>query len=100
MILTKHAEVRIQQRCIPKLVLDLLLQYGEVEHQHGGTELVYFKARDFAKARGHLERMLKEFDKLRDAYLIRGHQEEEERDIIITTGYLKGSPRTKTKAHQ
>ena len=42
MILTKHTEVRIQQRCIPELVLDLLLQYGEVEHQHGGTDLVYF----------------------------------------------------------
>jgi hypothetical protein len=98
MILTKHAEVRIQQRCIPELILDLLLQYGEVEHQHGGTELVYFKARNFAKARNHLESMLKEFDRLRDAYLVRSRQDEE--DIIITSGYLQGSPRTKTNIHQ
>jgi len=97
MILTKHAEVRIQQRCIPELVLDLLLQYGEVEKQHGGTELIYFKKKDFAKAKEHLEKMLKEFDKLRNTYLIKSQQDEE---IIITSGYLKGSPRTKTNINK
>ena len=95
MILTKHTEVRIQQRCIPKLVLNFLLQYGKVEHQHGGTDLVYFKSKDFTKARKHLESMLKEFDKMRDTYLVRSKQEED--DVIITSGYLQGSPRTKTK---
>ncbi|WP_262965152.1 hypothetical protein [Methylobacter psychrophilus] len=95
MILTKHTEVRIQQRCIPELVLDLLLQYGEVEHQYGGTDLVYFKSKSFTKARKHLENMLKEFDKMKDTYLVRSKQDEN--NIIITSGYLQGSPRTKTK---
>ena len=95
MILTKHTEVRIQQRCIPELVLDLLLQYGEVEHQHGGTDLVYFKSKNFTKARKHLENMLKEFDKMKDTYLVRSIQDED--DVIITSGYLQGSPRTKGK---
>ena len=95
MILTKHTEVRIQQRCIPELVLDLLLQYGEVEHQHGGTDLVYFKSKNFIKARKHLENMLKEFDKMKDTYLVRSKQDED--DVIITSGYLLGSPRTKPK---
>ena len=95
MILTKHTEVRIQQRCIPELVLDLLLQYGEVEHQHGGTDLVYFKSKNFIKARKHLENMLKEFDKMKDTYLVRSKQDEN--DVIITSGYLQSSPRTKAR---
>ena len=94
MILTKHAESRVQQRCIPQLVLDLLLDYGAIEHQRGGTELIYFKTKNFEKARKQVERMLQEFDKLRDAYLVKSNQGEG--DIIITAGYLKGSPRTKT----
>ena len=94
MILTKHTAVRIQQRCIPELVLDLLLKYGEVEHQHGGTDLVYFKSKNFTKARKHLEIMLKEFDKMKDTYLVRSIKDEG--DVIITSGYLQGSPRTKT----
>lgn len=95
MILTKHTETRIQQRCIPKLVLDLLLEHGAIEHQHGGTEMVYFKKKNFTKARKHLENMLKEFDKMKDTYLVRSKQDED--NIIITSGYLQGSPRTKTK---
>ena len=94
MILTKHTETRIQQRCIPKLVLDLLLEHGAIEHQHGGTELVYFKTKNIERARKQLERTLKEFDKLRETYLVKSNQEMD--DIIITAGYLKGSPRTKT----
>lgn len=94
MILTKHAETRIQQRCIPKLVLDLLIEYGAVEHQQGGTELIYFKAKNFEKARKKLEQMLKEFDKLKDVYMIKSQQEEE---VVVTTAYLTGSPRTKTR---
>ncbi len=98
MILTKHAEVRIQQRCIPELALELLIQYGEVERQNGGTKMIYFKAKSFEKARKHLEKMLKDMDKLRNAYLIKAKQKEE--DIIITSGYLNGSPRTKTNIHK
>lgn len=95
MILTKHAETRIQQRCISELALELLLRYGNVERQHGGTELVHFKAKDFAKARKYLEGVLREFDKLRNIYLIANPVEEEK--VVITTGYLHKSPRTKTK---
>jgi hypothetical protein len=95
MILTKHAEIRLQQRCIPELALELLIRYGNVERQRGGTELVHFKAKDFAKARKHLEGVLREFDKLRDLYLVANPVEEEK--VIITTGYLDKSPRTRTK---
>lgn len=39
---TKHAAVRIQQRGIPPLVVDLLLQFGRREHDHNGAEILYF----------------------------------------------------------
>jgi hypothetical protein len=95
MILTKHAEIRLQQRCIPELALELLIRYGNVEHQPGGTELVHFKEKSYARARKDLEITLRELDKLRDAYLVTQHAEEGE--IIITAGYLSKSPRTKTR---
>lgn len=39
---TEHAAVQIQQRGIPPLVVDLLLQFGRREHDHRGAEIVYF----------------------------------------------------------
>lgn len=42
MKVTKHAAVRIQQRGIPPLVVDLLLQFGQREHDHHGAEIYYF----------------------------------------------------------
>ena len=40
--LTKHAKVRMQQRGIGPEVLDDLLAYGRVVHDHRGAEIVYF----------------------------------------------------------
>lgn len=39
---TDHATIRCQQRGIPLLVVDLLLQFGRREHDHRGAEIVYF----------------------------------------------------------
>ncbi len=41
MDLTRHAEVRMQQRGIPPLVVDLLLRFGRTEHR-GGAEIRFF----------------------------------------------------------
>lgn len=45
MITTIHADIRCQQRGIPTLVLDLLLQFGHREHDHAGAEIVFFDRR-------------------------------------------------------
>ena len=42
---TAHASIRSQQRGIPPLVVDLLLQFGCREHDHTGAEIVYFDRR-------------------------------------------------------
>ena len=45
MQLTKHAAIRAQQRAIPKLVLDLLLQFGSTENAGDGATKYFFDHR-------------------------------------------------------
>lgn len=40
--LSDHARIRMQQRGIPPLVLDCLLEYGHAEYDHHGALVVYF----------------------------------------------------------
>ena len=37
-----HARVRMQQRGIPPVVLDCLLEYGRITHDHHGAQIIYF----------------------------------------------------------
>lgn len=41
-MLTLHAHTRRQQRAIPALVIDLLLQFGAAEKSGGGTSKLFF----------------------------------------------------------
>ena len=41
-MLTKHARIRSQQRVIPPLMVDLLLQWGTTEKVAGGATKVFF----------------------------------------------------------
>lgn len=41
-MITPHAQARMQQRGIPPGILDLLLSYGSVEHDHHGAEVYHF----------------------------------------------------------
>ena len=41
-MLTPHAEIRVQQRGVDRQVLDCLLLYGRREFDHFGCEIVYF----------------------------------------------------------
>lgn len=42
MSLSKHAQVRQQQRGIPKVVIDWLLSLGTTTYNHDGTEILFF----------------------------------------------------------
>ena len=44
MVLSEHAKVRMQQRGIPRRVIDWLAAYGAVDYQRG-SELYYFNQR-------------------------------------------------------
>lgn len=43
--LTRHAEARRQQRGVPRLVIDLLLDYGVEESAGAGARTVFFDKR-------------------------------------------------------
>jgi hypothetical protein len=45
LVLTHHAEARMRQRGIPGDVLDCLLDFGTVRHDHQGAEVIYFEKR-------------------------------------------------------
>lgn len=70
MVLSDHARIRMQQRGIPRRVIDWLAAYGEIDHQRG-SELFYFTPR----ARRALERdvgrrQLRRYAKALNAYMI------------------------------
>jgi len=43
--LSAHATARLRQRGVPSRVLDLLLHYGDVAHDHHGAEIIHFGPR-------------------------------------------------------
>lgn len=72
---THHAAVRIQQRAIPPLVVDLLLEFGSSEPSGDGTSKLYFdkparrKVKNYAgPLAGYLEQHL-------DVYAVVGADE-------------------------
>ncbi|MFA5914683.1 MAG: hypothetical protein WC830_14110 [Burkholderiales bacterium] len=42
---TQHSQIRAQQRGIPPLIIDLLIQFGVREPAGDGTEAIYFDKR-------------------------------------------------------
>jgi hypothetical protein len=42
---SRHARARMQQRCIPVAVVQQLLDFGTVQHDHRGALIVYFDKR-------------------------------------------------------
>jgi hypothetical protein len=53
--LSRHACVRMQQRGIPRAVVERLLDFGAVQHDHRGAVIVYFDKRSrrrLARAEG------------------------------------------------
>ena len=40
--LTKHAQTRMQQRGIPQDIIEQLLGYGRMTHDHHGGQIVWF----------------------------------------------------------
>ena len=45
MHLTQHAALRSQQRCIPEILIDLLLRFGSKEAAGSGTSKIFFDKR-------------------------------------------------------
>jgi hypothetical protein len=68
---SEHARARIQQRAIPPLVVDLLIQFGS-PYRCGGAERLMFDKRALKRLRHHLggERGLKVFERWLNVYAV------------------------------
>lgn len=68
--LTKHAEIRCQQRGIPPFVVDLLLQFGRQEYS-SGAEIIRFDRKSRKAIRRYTGGVMpKNFDKYDNAYVV------------------------------
>lgn len=54
--LSEHASIRMQQRGIPHVALDCLLEYGRVQHDHRGGAIVFFDKSARRRLKGSLPR--------------------------------------------
>ena len=69
--LTKHAQIRQRQRCIPPLILEWLNSYGTAEHDHRGVEILYFnKQSRKALAKDVGEEVVQRLSGLLDTYAV------------------------------
>ena len=82
-LLSQHARARMQQRGIGAEVLERLLDYGRVAHDHQGATILYFNGAARQKiVRDEGERAKRRLDKWRDAYAVLGRDGE-----VVTVGH-------------
>ena len=82
--LTRHAEVRLQQRCIPALIVDWLLAYGKREASAGAVKVRFDRRgrRDLAREVG--SRAVSQMSKYLNAALV----VDRDTDCVITVEWL------------
>ncbi|WP_075790584.1 hypothetical protein [Massilia putida] len=74
--LTRHATVRQQQRGIPRIVIDLLLDYGVVERAAGGVRTFYFDKSTRRKVLAYVGPLASALIPFLDYYAIVGKDEQ------------------------
>lgn len=72
-VFTNHAEKKLQQRAIPPMIVDLLMQFGSAS-RCGGAERLMFDKRARKRLRRHLggDRGLKLVDRWLNVYAVIG----------------------------
>lgn len=81
--LTDHARVRMQQRGISPMALDVLLSYGREAHDHRGCRVVFFDKRSRARATRELAgETLRKVERHLDAYAVVAAD-----NAIVTVGH-------------
>lgn len=81
--MTKHAQVRSQQRCIPPMVQDLLMKFGTSMHLGGGCTKLFFDKRARRKVQVYAGPIASMLNDHLDAYLVMS-----ENDDTITVAHL------------
>ena len=65
-----HATVRAQQRGIPPIVIDLLLRFGQSEHDHAGAEILYFNRRSKKRVESYVGTLFGKLSEHLDSYAV------------------------------
>ena len=81
-MLTKHARIRSQQRVIPPLMIDLLLQLGSIEKTAGGATKVFFDKISRRRIHAYAGPLAPLFEEHLNVYAVVGSNSQ-----IITVGY-------------
>lgn len=79
MKIARHAAIRSQQRGIPPIVIDLLLQFGASERAPGGASKRFFDKRGRRQVEAYVGPMIRLVADHLDAYIVVGDD-----DLIIT----------------
>lgn len=81
-MLTHHASVRLQQRAISPLLLDLLLQFGATEKAPGGASKVFFDKNARRRVQTYAGPLAPLLEQHMDVYAVVGDNEQ-----VITVGH-------------
>lgn len=82
MNMTNHASTRSQQRAIPPLVIDLLLQFGKSEATGAGVAKVFFDKRARKRVAAYAGPLARLLDDHLDLYAVVGQNQQ-----VITVGH-------------
>ena len=81
--MTHHARVRSQQRSIPSVVRDALVDFGERRRAGQGAESVFFTKKSWKRLEAYMgSDISKAFEKYRNCYLIEAHD-----GAVVTEAY-------------
>jgi len=80
--MTNHAIARSQQRGIPPLVVDLLLQFGSEEPAGDGATKVFLDKQGKRRVRAYAGPLARSIEPILDTYIVLGPQSE-----VITVGH-------------
>lgn len=76
MVYTYHAQLRAQQRAIPPILVDLLLQFGHREKSGDGTSKVFFDKVARRKLRTYAGAMANSIEQHLNVYVVVGPAQE------------------------
>ena len=82
MQMTSHANVRSQQRAIPPMLIDLLLQFGITEKAGPGASKVFFDKTSRRKVRSYAGPLASMLDGHLDIYVVVADDQ-----TVITVGH-------------
>lgn len=67
---TMHSEIRQQQRGVPPIIVDLLIKFGNREHDERGGEVLYFDKKSKKKVETYVGGLFGKLNEHMDAYAV------------------------------